>query len=112
MGYSGLIPGERSSGEVEHRGPISKSGNAHLRRVLVEAAWHYHHRAGSALMLTRRRMGQPAPVVAIAVKAQQRLNQRFWHLKQAKHANKAVTAVARELCGFLWAALSSLTQAA
>jgi transposase len=108
MAYCGLIPSERSSGDVQRRGPITKSGNAHLRRVLVESAWHYRHRTGAQLRLTRQRQGQPAAVVAAAVKAQHRLSRRFWHLAQTKHVNKAVTAVARELCGFLWAALMAL----
>lgn len=105
MGYSGLIPGERSSGLVERRGPITKNGNAYLRRVLVEAAWHYRHTSKASLHLQRKRQGQPPEVVATAVKAQHRLSRRLWHLAQTKHSNKAVTAVARELCGFLWAAL-------
>jgi len=108
MAYCGLIPSERSSGDVQRRGPITKSGNTHLRRVLVESAWHYRHRTGAQLRLTRQRQGQPAAVVAAAVKAQHRLGRRFWHLAQTKHVNKAVTAVARELCGFLWSALMAL----
>lgn len=108
MAYSGLIPGERSSGEVQRRGPITKCGNAQLRRVLVESAWHYRHRSGADLRLNRQRQGQPAAVVAVAVKAQHRLGRRFWHLAQTKHNNKAVTAVARELCGFIWAALMAI----
>ena len=106
MAYTGLVPSERSSGEIERRGPITKSGNAYLRRVLVESAWHYRHRAGADLILRRRRQGQDPEVVAIAVKAQHRLSRRFWHLMKKKHTNKAVTAVARELTGFIWAALN------
>lgn len=106
MAYTGLIPSERSSGDVERRGPITKSGNAHLRRVLIEAAWQYRHRARGDQRLERRRLGQPPAVVAIAVKAQHRLSKRFWHLAAKKHPNKAVAAVARELCGFIWAALN------
>lgn len=108
MAYTGLIPGERSSGEVQRRGPITRAGNAHLRRVLIEAAWHYHHRAEATLHLQRRRQGQDPEVVAIAVKAQHRLSRRLWHLHETKHINKAVVAVARELCGFLWAALCAV----
>jgi transposase len=106
MAYTGLIPSERSSGDVERRGPITKSGNAHLRRVLIEAAWQYRHRARGDQRLERRRLGQRPEVVAIAVKAQHRLSKRFWHLAAKKHPNKAVTAVARELCGFIWAAMN------
>ena len=110
MGYTGLVPSERSSGDVERRGRITKSGNAHLRRVLIEAAWHYRHRARAGQRLERRRLGQKPEVVAIAVKAQHRLSKRFWHLAQRKHPNKAVTAVARELSGFIWAALNAVAQ--
>lgn len=110
MGYTGLTPSEDSSGERQQRGKISKSGNAHLRRVLIEAAWHYYHRSGANLVLQRRRMGQNPAIVAIAVKAQHRLQKRFWRLRQRKHHNKAVTAVARELCGFIWAALMAVEQ--
>lgn len=110
MAYTGLVPSERSSGDVERRGPITKSGNAHLRRVLVEAAWHYRHRAKADQRLTRRRQGQRPEVVAVAVKAQHRLTKRFWHLRERKHNNKAVAAVARELAGFIWAALNTVAQ--
>jgi len=108
MAYTGLVPTEHSSGNRQQRGSISKSGNAHLRRVLVESAWHYHHRSGAHLILERRRLGQNPEVVAIAVKAQHRLQKRFWRLRQVKHNNQAVTAVARELCGFVWAALMAV----
>jgi hypothetical protein len=77
-----------------------------VRRVLVEAAWHYQHRAGVGPVLARRRTGQPAHVIAIADKAQQRLCRRFRHLvAEHKPTPKVVVAVARELSGFLWAAL-------
>jgi len=112
MAYTGLIPGERSSGDVQRRGPITKSGNAYLRRVLVEAAWHYRHRAGATLILQRQRQGQDPRAVAVAVRAQHRLYKRFWHLRETKHINKAVTAVARELCAFVWEALSALNREA
>lgn len=108
MAYTGLIPSERSSGEVERRGPISRTGNRYLRRVLIESAWHYRHRAGANLLLTRRRQGQNPIVVAIAVKAQHRLQKKFWRLAEKKHTNKAVVAVARELTGFIWAALTTV----
>lgn len=110
MAYTGLVPSERSSGEVERRGPITKSGNAYLRRVLVEAGWHYRYRAPASLVLRRRRDGQKPEAVAIAVKAQHRLSRRFWNLSQRKNKNKAVVAVARELSGFVWAALMAVTE--
>jgi transposase len=108
MGYVGLVPSERSSGERSRRGPITKSGNRYLRRVLVESAWHYSKRACSTLLLQRRRMGQDPTIVGIAVKAQHRLERRYHHLARTKHTNKAITAVARELCGFLWSALQEV----
>jgi transposase len=105
MGYTGLVPSEHSSGDRQRRGPITRSGNRYLRRVLVESAWHYSKRADSTLLLQRRRMGQPPAVLGIALKAQHRLQRRYWHLAKTKHTNKAVTAIARELCGFIWAML-------
>jgi transposase len=108
--YLGLVPSERSSGDIQRRGPITKAGNSHARRLLVEAAWNNRHRAGADLILNRRRQGQPSEIVAIALKAQHRLSKRFHHLHQRKHVNVAVTAVAREMCGFIWAALRALPQ--
>jgi transposase len=105
MAYFGLVPSERSSGERDRRGPITKAGNAHARRLLVEAAWNNRHRAGADLILNRRRQGQPADIVAIALKAQHRLYKKFWRLDQRKHRHVAITAVARELTGFVWAIL-------
>ena len=108
MAYFGLVPSERSSGDKEYRGPITKAGNIHVRRLLVEAAWNNRHRAAADLIMSRRRQGQPPAVVAIALKAQHRLSKKFWHLDQRKHRHVAVTAVARELCGFIWAILNQL----
>jgi transposase len=106
MAYLGLVPGEHSSGERTRRGPITKTGNTLVRRLLIEAAWHYQHRAGVGLALKRRRKGQAARVIAVADKAQQRLCRRFRRLTAAhKPAPKVAVAVARELAGFLWAAL-------
>jgi len=107
MAYFGLTPTEHSSGERERKGPITKAGNSYARRILVEAAWNNHHRAGADLILNRRRQGQPPEVVAIAIKAQHRLSKRFYHLDRRKHRHKAVTAVARELCGFVWAIMKA-----
>lgn len=110
MAYFGLVPSERSSGERERRGPITKAGNTHCRRVLVEAAWNNRHRSGADLILRRRRHGQPPEVVAIAIKAQHRLYKKFWRLDHRKHRHVAITAVARELCGFVWAVLNAAPQ--
>lgn len=110
MAYFGLVPSERSSGDKEQRGSITKAGNIHVRRLLVEAAWNNRHRTGAGLMLNRRRQGQPPEIVAIALKAQHRLHKKFWRLDQRKHRHVAITAVARELCGFIWAILKALPQ--
>lgn len=106
MAYLGLVPGEHSSGDTHRRGRITRTGNALVRRVLVETAWHYQHRPGIGVSLARRRKGQPARVIALADKAQHRLCRRFRKLAaEHKPAGKVVVAVARELAGFLWAAL-------
>ena len=106
MAYLGLVPSEDSSADKHRRGRITKTGNALVRRVLVETAWHYQHRPGVGVTLARRRQGQPAPVIAIADKAQRRLCRRFRKLTaEPKPAGKVVVAIARELAGFLWAAL-------
>jgi len=107
MAYLGLVPSEHSSGGKQRRGAITKAGNSHLRRVLIEAAWHYRHRPGESAQLRKRREGQPAWAIAIADRAQQRLHKRYWRLLgRGKAHNKTVTAVARELVGFIWATLS------
>ena len=106
MAYLGLVPGEDSTGEKHRRGRITRTGNALVRRLLVETAWHYQHRPGIGVALTRRRHGQPGRVIAIADKAQQRLCRRFRRLAdQHKPTPKIAVAIARELAGFLWAAL-------
>jgi len=106
MAYVGLVPGEDSSGEKHRRGRITRTGNALVRRLLVEMAWHYQRRPSIGVALTRRRKGQPGRVIAIADKAQQRLCRRFRRLaEQHKPAPKVAVAIARELAGFLWAAL-------
>jgi transposase len=106
MAYVGLVPGEDSSGEKHRRGRITRTGNALVRRLLVETAWHYQHRPNVGVGLTQRRKGQPTRVIAIADKAQQRLCRRFRRLaEQHKPAPKIAVAIARELAGFVWAAL-------
>jgi transposase len=106
MAYVGLVPGEDSSGEKHRRGRITRTGNALVRRLLVETAWHYQHRPSVGVALARRRKGQPGRVIAIADKAQQRLCRRFRKLgAEHKPPPKIAVAIARELAGFLWAAL-------
>jgi transposase len=106
MAFLGLVPGEDSSGEKHRRGRITKMGNTLVRRILVETSWHYQHRPGVGRALKARRTGQPARVIAIADNAQQRLCRRFRRmLAEHKPPAKVVVAVARELAGFIWAAL-------
>jgi transposase len=107
MAYLGLVPSEHSSARTERRGALTKTGNSHARRVLVEAAWHYRHRPGVSRALTQRSDGQPSLVVSHAWRAQQRLHQRYRHLVgHGKRPPVAVAAVARELVGFIWAAMT------
>ncbi len=111
MGYLGLTPSEDSSGPTVRRGPITKAGNRRVRRLLIEAGWHQRHRGTASKALKARRKGQPAWVVAIAEKAQERLHRRYWRLSaRGKPANQVVTAVARELAGFVWALLQGPPQ--
>jgi transposase len=104
MGYSGGVASEHSSGPRIRHGGITKTGNAHLRRVVVEAAWSYQHRPAVGYALRRRHAGQSEGVKAIAWKAQHRLHSRYRRLVgRGKTPQQAVTAVARELLGFIWA---------
>lgn len=106
MGYLGLVPGERSTGVCERRTGLTKTGNKFVRRVLVEAAWHYRRQPWLSVELAKRQEGQPAEAVATAGKAMDRLHRRYWRLvNRGKDKRTAVCAVARELAGFLWAAL-------
>jgi transposase len=104
MGYSGAVASEKSSGERTRRGGITKAGNAHLRRVIVEAAWAYRHRPAVGPTL-RKRQGPVRPEVKeIAWKAQHRLHARYRALTaRGKCKQQAVTAIGRELLGFIWA---------
>lgn len=103
MAFVGLVPREYSSGGKEKRGGITKTGNGHVRRLLVEAAWSYRHRPAFGPRAREALRGQPAPVAEYASKAQVRLHRRFTRLLgRGKKSQLAVTAVARELCGFVW----------
>lgn len=106
MAYFGLTPSEHSSGDSQKRGPITKTGNSHARRILVEASWHYRHRASVGKRLAERRQGQPVWAIAVADKSQVRLCRRYQRLTASgKAPQKAAVAVARELVGFIWAAM-------
>ena len=112
MSFLGLTPSEYSSADTRRPGSITKCGNAHARRVLIEAAWHCQRRPAIGLQLRKRRENQPQHVISIADQAQKRLHDRYWALVlKGKSKNKAVTAVARELVGFIWAALYDRTSA-
>jgi len=104
MGYLGLVPSEASSGERVRRGSITKTGNAHARRLLTEAAWHYRFKARIGSHAQRRQQDLSQRVREIGWNGQLRLNKRF-ALLQARgvQVNKACVAVARELAGFVWA---------
>lgn len=106
--YLGLVSREDSSGSRQRLGSITKAGNSHCRHVLVEAAWHYHHRPNLSDAIKKRQQGQPAAVVRHAWKAQQRLHARFNHLSYRKEKRIAVVAVARELVGFLWSVMQDV----
>ena len=107
MGFTGLVPSERSSGERARRGSITKTGNAHLRRVLVEAAWAYRMKPALGAAWKARLADQPPELVAYVIAAQQRLHARYWRMAQrGKRSTVATVAVARELAGFVWGVMT------
>jgi transposase len=109
MSFVGLIPAEHSSGEKRRLGSITKTGNSHVRRLLIEAAWNYRHQPHVGASLHNRRKGQSPSVIALADRAMLRLHRRYQHMTQrGVLPQKAVVAMARELAGFIWAALSPL----
>jgi len=104
MGYSGAVASEDSTGGRVRRGGITKTGNAHLRRVVIEAAWAYRYRPAVGAALRKRQATVAPEVKAIAWKAQHRLHARYRHLiGHGKCKQEVVTAVGRELLGFIWA---------
>jgi transposase len=104
MGYCGVFPSEDSSGKRIRKGGITKCGNAHLRRIVVESAWCYRHLPRVGEKLRKRHEGVPPAITEIAWKAQNRLHKRYMKLSMAgKDQRKIMTAVARELLGFIWA---------
>ena len=104
MAFTGLVPSESSSGERQHRGGITHAGNSHLRAQLVEGAWAYKARPLVGAGLTKRQAGVHPDTIARSWTAQQRLCTKFRRLDARKHNRKVVvTAIARELAGFLWA---------
>jgi transposase len=104
MSFVGLVPSEHSSGESQRRGSITKVGNAHVRRLLVEAAWHARRRPMVGYELARRQRDQDPLVIERAWRAQQRLHARWRRMAgRGKPHQKIVVACARELAGFVWA---------
>lgn len=104
MSFVGLVPSEHSSGERRKQGSITKVGNAHVRRLLVEAAWHQRLRPKVGYDLARRQRGQDPADIERAWRAQQRLHRRWWRMAaRGKPQQKIVVACARELAGFVWA---------
>jgi transposase len=108
MSYLGVVPSEHSSGERRRRGPITKSGSQHARRLLVEAAWHYRRPPRVAGSLARRQLDGEPEVLALSWKAQRRLHH-IWQRMEQRHKRRTIIAVAaaRELAGFCWAVATS-----
>ncbi len=104
-GYIGLTPGEQSSGESERKTNITKAGNSHLRRLAVECSWSYSRGilGHKSVELKKRQKDMPAEVIAYADRAADRCRRKYYRMTaKEKNANKTVTAVARELCCFIW----------
>ena len=103
MGYSGLVPSEYTTGAHRRTGAITKTGNAHLRRVVIEAAWAYRFGPAVRGPLKARHAGLDAAVTDIAWRAQKRLHDRYRTLAaKGKNHSQVITAVGRELLGFVW----------
>jgi transposase len=104
MSYVGLVPSENTTGQQRRLGSITKTGSAHARRLLVEAAWHYRARPSIGRALTDRQQDQPTEAIAVAWSAQRRLH-RTWTRLEARAKRRTIIAVAaaRELAGFAWA---------
>ena len=111
MGFVGLIPSLNASGQRHRTGAITKTGNGHARRVLIESAWAYRHPARRTAHLRRRLEGQPEAIQQLAWKTQVRLCGRYRRMRaRGKQHNKTVTAIARELTGFVWATARLVAQ--
>jgi transposase len=104
MAFLGLVPSEHSSGQEKRRGRITRTGNGHVRRVLTESAWAYRHCPRRSAAMQARSEGVGQEVQCIAWKAQHRLHGRYVKLiGRGKNKQQTVTAIARELAGFIWA---------
>ena len=103
MAYAGTVPSESSTGSKQHRGSITKTGNSLLRHVFGEAAHHARHAPRVAGTLKQRQVDLPPEIIELAWRAQLRLHTRYRHLSSRIGSHKALTAIARELAGFIWA---------
>lgn len=104
MAYCGVVPGEHSSGNTRRQGAITKTGNAHVRRVLFESAWSYRHRPNLSPRIKERQRQADSSTIEIALKAQHRLHRRYVALAgRGKPMSKIIGAIGRELLGFIWA---------
>jgi transposase len=104
MAYLGLIPSEYSTGNSIKKGPITKTGNTHARRALIESAQAYRLPARKSVAIRKRQQGVSEEVLSVSWDAQLRLCSRYRNLKaKGKHHNVVITAIARELAGFIWA---------
>ena len=111
MAFLGLVPSEHSSGNKRRLGAITKTGNGHLRRLVVESSWHYRSYHPVSAKLRKRREGQSEQVVQYADRAMRRLAKKFQRLSfRGKSSQVAVTAVARELSGFIWGLMVGRTE--
>ncbi len=108
MAYVGLVPSEHSSGDRRRLGAITKAGNARVRHVLIQAAWHYRKRPTVGASLRQRQRGQNPDVIRHAWKCQRRLYTLLHRLAAKKPSQVAATAVAREMVGFLRAVLREI----
>ena len=111
MAYCGVVPSEHSSGNTRRQGAITKTGNAHVRRVLFESAWGCRHRPNIGAKLKERQRGLSPTTNEIALKAQHRLHRRYLALSaRGKPSPKVLGAVGRELLGFIWAVAVQIEQ--
>jgi transposase len=107
MSYLGLVPSEYSSGKKRKQGGITKTGNGYLRKLLTESSWHYARPNQVSKRLEQRREGTDERTIGYADKAMKRLHEKYTRLVfKGKTKQKAVTAVARELAGFIWGVMN------
>jgi transposase len=107
MSYLGLVPSEFSSGKRRNQGGITKAGNAHIRKLLTESAWHYPRVVKQSKRLAERRIGTSELVIARADKAMRRLHDKYYQMiHQKKNACVAITAVSRQLAGYIWGVMN------